>query len=147
MPAEGSERRLPGSIQALIDATDAGETARFRYWTEQYDHSERHESGRVIHYAKDGAIFGDTPTAEHFGLTYASWLVLPRVSLQEMPVDWQARFYALLHEAQEQHGLATPEDLYVMRRRGRRFVSNTHWNDYRYGNTVKAKQIDEKEEA
>lgn len=33
-----------------------------------------------------------------FGLTYSSHLVLPRVLLQSMPEDWQARFVAALDE-------------------------------------------------
>jgi len=33
-----------------------------------------------------------------FGLTYASWLTIPRVLLQDMPDEWQAKFVALLEE-------------------------------------------------
>jgi hypothetical protein len=33
-----------------------------------------------------------------FGLSYASYLVLPRVLMHEMPDDWQERMAALLHE-------------------------------------------------
>lgn len=33
-----------------------------------------------------------------FGLTYASYLVLPRVSLQTMPAEWQEKFVTLLQE-------------------------------------------------
>ncbi len=36
-----------------------------------------------------------------FGLTYASYLVLPRVLMQEMPSEWQAKMVVLLNEAQE----------------------------------------------
>lgn len=38
------------------------------------------------------------PVHEAFGLTYASYLVLPRSLLQEMPAHWQARFVALTAE-------------------------------------------------
>jgi hypothetical protein len=34
----------------------------------------------------------DGPIHEHFGLTYANYLVLPRTLLQSMPADWQASF-------------------------------------------------------
>lgn len=37
-----------------------------------------------------------------FGLTYASYLVLPRSLLQEMPTDWQAKFVGLLHEMERE---------------------------------------------
>jgi hypothetical protein len=36
-----------------------------------------------------------------FGLSYAQWLILPRVVLQEMPQEWQARFVGLLDELYE----------------------------------------------
>lgn len=36
-----------------------------------------------------------------FGLTYSSYLVLPRVLMQEMPDEWQEKMVALLNEAQE----------------------------------------------
>lgn len=35
---------------------------------------------------------------EHFGLTYANYLVLRRSMLQCMPNDWQLRFVACLQE-------------------------------------------------
>lgn len=33
-----------------------------------------------------------------FGLSYASWLTLPRSMMHEMPDDWQRRMAELLHE-------------------------------------------------
>lgn len=33
-----------------------------------------------------------------FGLSYASWLTMPRVLMQEMPDEWQGRMAALLWE-------------------------------------------------
>lgn len=36
-----------------------------------------------------------------FGLSYASWLTLPRVLMHEMPDDWQARMAQLLAEYDE----------------------------------------------
>lgn len=35
---------------------------------------------------------------QHFGLSYANYLVLPRTLLQSMPDEWQTRFVALLNE-------------------------------------------------
>lgn len=37
----------------------------------------------------------------YFGLSYASWLVLPRVALQSMPAEWQSQFFALVREMEE----------------------------------------------
>jgi hypothetical protein len=39
-----------------------------------------------------------------FGLTYASYLVLPRSVLQSMPDPWQAKFVTLLEEMQDAFG-------------------------------------------
>lgn len=41
------------------------------------------------------------PIDEIFGLSYASYLVLRRVVLQSMPVDWQARFLACMKELED----------------------------------------------
>lgn len=48
------------------------------------------------------------PLHDWFGLTYSSYLVLPRLALQEQPIEWQKRFLALLDEM-EASGLQTPE--------------------------------------
>lgn len=39
-----------------------------------------------------------TDLACYFGLSYASWLTIPRVLMEAMPDDWQVRMAALLHE-------------------------------------------------
>jgi hypothetical protein len=39
-----------------------------------------------------------------FGLTYASYLTLPRSVLQSMPDEWQERFVAMLRELDEAYG-------------------------------------------
>lgn len=44
-----------------------------------------------------------------FGLSYASWLCLPRTLLQSMPVEWQSRFVALLREYDD-HWHDLPDD-------------------------------------
>ena len=40
-----------------------------------------------------------------FGLSYASWLTLPRVLMHEMPDEWQGKMAALL----EEYNAAFPE--------------------------------------
>lgn len=40
----------------------------------------------------------EEPVNEMFGLTYASYYVVPRVVLQSMPVEWQKKFVALVKE-------------------------------------------------
>jgi hypothetical protein len=45
-----------------------------------------------------GAREGEDALWRWFGLSYASWLTLPRVLMHAMPDDWQARMAKLLEE-------------------------------------------------
>lgn len=74
----------------------------------------------------------DWPIHAWFGLTYAAYLVLPRLALQSMPREWQQRLVDLLNEA-EASGIETPGN-YDVRLRGAdgKFVPD--WRaDYRHG--------------
>jgi hypothetical protein len=133
----------PQDVQTLIRNGEQAEIDRFNHYVDGYSHSERNEAGYVTHYDKQGRIMDQGEVHRFFSLSYASWLVLPRVSLQEMPLDWQARFVALLIEADEKHGLKTPEGLIVQRQVAGKFVGNRHWNDYRRGSSARAAAIDE----
>lgn len=46
-------------------------------------------------------IIREDPIHVWFGLTYASYLVLPRVALVSMPYNWQKRLVKLLDEMEE----------------------------------------------
>ena len=46
---------------------------------------------------KDGTWHED-PIHYWFGLSYASYLVLPRSVMESMPIDWQERMVSLLNE-------------------------------------------------
>ena len=46
----------------------------------------------------------DEPIHDYFGLSYASYLVMPRVVLQSMPVEWQRQITELLREIEETLG-------------------------------------------
>lgn len=50
---------------------------------------------------KVNGVYKEDPIHSHFGLTYAHWLVLPRVGLQSMPYEWQQKMVKLLEEMQE----------------------------------------------
>lgn len=43
-------------------------------------------------------IIAEDPIHLWFGLTYSSYLVLPRTALQTMPREWQQRFVDMLEE-------------------------------------------------
>ena len=83
-------------------------------------------------------LFTDEAVHEFFGLSYAHYLVLPRLALQTMPPDWQRRFVECLHELCEAIDFV-PEGLeYHVQLRD----SSTHkivalardpLNDYRHG--------------
>ena len=45
--------------------------------------------------------WGESPVHASFGLTYASYHVMPRMVLEAMPFDWQARFVKLMDELHE----------------------------------------------
>ena len=47
-------------------------------------------------------VYRESPVHLEFGLTYASWLVWPRVVMQAMPIEWQERFVELVEELNEQ---------------------------------------------
>ena len=48
--------------------------------------------------AKFERLKSDTPVHDAFGLTYASFFVVPRVILEAMPVEWQEGFVDLIDE-------------------------------------------------
>lgn len=76
-----------------------------------------------------------------FGLTYASWLILPRTFLMDMPIEWQNQFTKLLEQYNEIIGEKAPEykfEMYVQFKQNRRFCQipklyydyrNTNHND------------------
>lgn len=50
-----------------------------------------------------------TDLQAYFGLTYASWLTLPRVLMEAMPKEWQASMAVLLHDYDD--AIKNPPDL------------------------------------
>lgn len=65
-----------------------------------------------------------------FGLTYASYLVLPRSILQSMPSKWQKDFVKLLHVLDDtcaKHGISTPDYTVNAREKGK-FIKDKYSN-------------------
>lgn len=54
---------------------------------------------RKISYNTRG--LGHDDLSRYFGLSYATWLTLPRVLMEQMPDEWQGKMAALLNEYQE----------------------------------------------
>lgn len=81
-----------------------------------------------------------------FELSYNSYLILPRVMLQEMPHEWQAKLVALLDEAYEM-GVVTPNMPVSMKNNRGRFIRVPQaWNNYRRGTLRAAMALMESEE-
>jgi hypothetical protein len=76
----------------------------------------------------------NTKLHEFFGMSYASFLTVPRVLLQEMPEDWQNRFAEMLYELSEEFPHA-PCSFRVQAVDGisGKLVTMPHWlKDYRH---------------
>lgn len=67
-----------------------------------------------------------------FGLSRASWLVLPRVLVHEMPDDWQARMAALLEDFDAVFKNVPRYDVQIQLKRDGRFVPMPDWISYRH---------------
>jgi hypothetical protein len=76
-----------------------------------------------------------------FGLSYASFLVLPRILMQEMPEDWQKRMAILLEEYDDAYPNHPEIECNVMRRAGNKFIRWPEWLlDYRHPNRKEIKR-------
>jgi hypothetical protein len=67
-----------------------------------------------------------------FGLSYASWLPLPRVLMHEMPDDWQARMAVLLEEFDAAFKNVPQYEVQIQLKRNGRFVPMPDWIAYRH---------------
>lgn len=63
-----------------------------------------------------------------FGLSYASWLTLPRVLMEHMPAEWQKRMAKLLHEYDEAHDFMHLNfETHVTLKEANRFRKTPNW--------------------
>lgn len=79
-----------------------------------------------------------------FGLSYASWLTMPRVLMQQMPDDWQKRMAVLMEEFGDTFPGDWTEghDLYVAAKKDGKYVTIPGWlNNYRHPNKEKIEQM------
>lgn len=51
------------------------------------------------------SVYVESPCWNWFELSYAAYLVLPRVLMCGMPLEWQEKFVALLEEMQDTYDL------------------------------------------
>lgn len=78
-----------------------------------------------------------------FGLSRASFLVLPRVLMHEMPDEWQSKMADLLEEYNETvESINEVDKVYVSARNGNRFCQMPEWLlNYRRPNREKIAQV------
>lgn len=67
-----------------------------------------------------------------FGLSYASWLTLPRVLMHQMPDEWQGRMASLLKEMDEHFPSVPGMDTAVFVREDGKFAKCPRWIEYRH---------------
>jgi hypothetical protein len=67
-----------------------------------------------------------------FGLSYASWLTLPRVLMHEMPDEWQKKMAELLLEFGDTFPNAPPLDTRVFFVKEGKIQKNPDWIQYRH---------------
>jgi hypothetical protein len=63
----------------------------------------------------------------YFGLSYASWLTLPRVLMEAMPDDWQKKMAVLLNEIQDEFPNANIPVTRVQMVEGNKMVKMPEW--------------------
>jgi hypothetical protein len=85
----------------------------------------------------------DEPIHTFFGLSYANYMVLPRLILQSMPEEWQEKFVSMLNEMFEAFGTDfEPKGGYRVQAldENKRYYSDPY-SDYRRGRRrLKAKE-------
>ena len=78
------------------------------------------------------------PIWNAFGLGRAAYLVVPRRTLQSMPLDWQERFVSLMDEAHAALPIEAFPEYSVQRKEAGRFVADP-LRDYRHTGPIAAK--------
>ncbi len=79
-----------------------------------------------------------------FGLSYANYLVVPRIILQSMPADWQQRFIECMDEMQETLAIDNAPSKYLVKARDfdGRFIHDPY-HDYRHAPKVPSREASE----
>lgn len=81
---------------------------------------------------EEEVIIIEEPVHMMFGLSYASWLILPRVVLEAMPTNWQKKLVDLVRELDDAYEWHPGYDMFVQfRNRGKIMTIPEHFNNYR----------------
>lgn len=82
--------------------------------------------------------YSDGPIWNAFGIGRAAYLVVPRRTLQSMPLDWQERFVSLMDEAHAALPAEAFPEYSVQRKEGGRFMTDP-LRDYRHTGPIEPK--------
>lgn len=139
---EADMATYPADVQDIIRTMDEQAREEFRHYTEDFTYEV--VDGIVHQYDKNGHKISGWHGAitPYFSLSYASWLAIPRLTLQEMPMSWQARFVALLEEAQRTGAFHIPECKITVIGPDGKYVDGSHWHQYRHGSVADALATD-----
>lgn len=86
------------------------------------------------------SAYSDGPVWNAFGLTRAAYLVVPRRTLQSMPLEWQERFVALMDEAHAHLPASAFPDYGVQRKERGRFIADP-LREYRHTGPIAPKEF------
>lgn len=75
---------------------------------------------------------GQAALSKYFGLSYASWLTIPRVFLHAMPDDWQGKMRELLTEMNETFPNRPSLGTRVQVTDNNKLIKAPEWLNYRY---------------
>lgn len=87
---------------------------------------------------------GKERLSSFFGLSYARWLTIPRVLMQQMPDEWQYRAAILFEEFSDEFSgdWSDGKDLYVNAKENGKYTPLPEWlGNYRYPDLEKIEQI------
>ena len=82
--------------------------------------------------------YSDGPIWNAFGLGRAAYLVVPRRTLQSMPLDWQRKFVALMDQAHAALPAEAFPEYSVQRKEAGRFVADP-LREYRHTGPIEPK--------
>lgn len=80
------------------------------------------------------AVESSEPISTMFGLSYASYYVVPRLALQSMSIEWQREFVNLVDQLPQtpEYEVILPGQEIETDEHGRRLATDP-WADYRHG--------------
>lgn len=77
--------------------TDETGNQSYEWWNDDYNYYKEFSE----HFEQENEILDNQAIHSFFGLSYSSYLILPRVALQSMPAEWQRKFVEMVEQIPE----------------------------------------------